>query len=170
MLDPLSTLTGAATVIQFIDFARTIICKTKEIHRITDGVLPEEVGSVSAAQHLAALAADLEAPIPFTTVAEDALAAMPIADRDEMRARYQRMNDRLISIRAECHLVSQTLSQQLSQLEIPPRARFRRWKSFRKALKSVWEKEAIDATARKLEGLRSELEVHVLAVVKRVSP
>jgi hypothetical protein len=119
---------------------------------------------------LAALAADLEAPTPFTTVAEEALAAMPTADRDEMRARYKRMNDRLSSIRAECHSLSRTLSQQLSQLEIPPRARFRRWKSFRKALKSVWEKKAIDATARKLEGLRSDLEIYVLAVVRQVLP
>lgn len=165
-LDPLSALSVAAAVVQFIDFARTIVCKSKEIYRVTNGILPEESDAKSAAERLADLAQELETPVLFTDFAKEALAAMPDTIRDEMRVRYQRMNDRLGSIRRECYTLSQELSQKLSQLEIPPRAQFRRWKSFRRALKSVWGKNEIDAAAGRLDKLRKDLETHVLAVVR----
>ncbi|KAM5360167.1 hypothetical protein ACJZ2D_013928 [Fusarium nematophilum] len=165
-LDPLSALSVAAAVVQFVDFARTIVCKSKAIYEATSGMLQTDSESRSAAERLADLSKELQRPIVFTEFAEKELAAMPTAEQEEMRRRYGQVNDRLRNICRECDSLSQELLQKLSELEIPPHARFRKWKSFRRALKSVWTKDAIDATAGRLESLRRDLDTHVLAIVR----
>lgn len=129
-LDPLSALSVAAAVVQFIDFARTIVCRSKEIYRVTNGILPEESDAKSAAERLADLAQELETPVLFTDFAKEALAAMPDTIRDEMRVRYQRMNGRLGSIRKECYTLHRSCPKSYHSWKSPHELSFGGGKAF----------------------------------------
>ena len=46
--------------------------------------------------------------------------------------------------------------------------RFRRWKSLRQALKSVWSKAEVEEMARILHGFRSELQLRIMISLRYV--
>jgi hypothetical protein len=61
-----------------------------------------------------------------------------------------------------CSAIVDVLLTKLDKLKVEKGVKFRKWKSFRQALKSVWTKEELDKLAEILSGYRNELEFHVL--------
>src|SRR5579859_2947196 len=145
-LDPISALSVAAAVVQFVDFSRKIVCKSKELYGSTCGITEEYLGSQTVTLRLKELTEALKKS-PSSTAAI-------------------RNSPRLHQICAECDYVSEHLLEKLHQLKVPDCPTHRRCKSFRQALKSVWSKTEIDEMARRLASLRSELDTEVLVCMR----
>ena len=60
-------------------------------------------------------------------------------------------NKALGAICESCVMVSTDLITHLHNLKVPEGQRHRRWSSFRKALKSVWSKDDLEKTMRRLD-------------------
>ncbi len=73
---------------------------------------------------------------------------------------------RLQRICEECSQVSKELLLYLEKLKVSEGTEHRGWESFRKALKAVWSIDKVDAMAKRLEGLRAELDSHVLMLLE----
>jgi hypothetical protein len=146
-LDPMSALSVAASVVQFVDFTSKIICKGKDIYHSVDGVLPENSQNKTVTVRLLEITNELE---------------KPLVDIGSLSDENQSQYHQLQHICKECSSISKELLRHLKDLEVPRGSKHRRWKSFRQALKSVWDKEGIDAMAKRLERLRNELHTQVL--------
>ncbi len=149
VLDPISGLTVAATVVQFVDFSKRIVCKTKDIYNSVDGVAVENKETETVTIRLKEMAEELQMEKPGF---------------------QEHMSPRLKSICAQCVAASDELVSHLSLLKVPDGSVWRKWKSFREALKSVWSKKEIDAMAQRLNVLRSEIDSEVLTFVRYVDP
>ena len=146
VLDPMSALSIAASAVQFVDFARMIVCKTKDLYLSTDGVLQENKQTETVTMRLKELAKSIRVP-----------ATPPLSNSGSSLT-----NSRLQKICMECSSVSTELLERLHQLKVPDQSKDRKWKSFRQALKSVWSKREIDNMGKKLSDLRAELDTEVL--------
>jgi hypothetical protein len=60
VLDPLTALSLAGNILQFIDFAAKVVSKCRGIHKSPDGVLPEDQELELVASDLARLSKRLE--------------------------------------------------------------------------------------------------------------
>ncbi|KAK3368656.1 hypothetical protein B0H63DRAFT_455414 [Podospora didyma] len=163
MADPISALSLAAAVVQFVDFSRQIVCKSKTLYRSTTGVLRENLETETVTMRLREITDHLRAT---TTTATSTTAATYAASL------------RVEQLRTECFEVSDKLMQKLHQLRVPtlqrpqvttlfqkappPPSEHRAWKSFRQALKSVWSKAEIDGMASRLAAIRAQLDTEVL--------
>ncbi|KAH6673405.1 hypothetical protein B0J14DRAFT_666740 [Halenospora varia] len=147
-LDPVSALSVAAAAVQFIDFSRKIVCKSKNLYLSADGALDENRLSETVTMRLSQLVQRIE-----TTP-------------NSLPSNFSDAESRLETIRKECTLISTQLIQRLHQLKVPDCSRYRRWKSFRQALKTVWSKSDIDAIARQLSDLRAELDTEMLVILR----
>jgi hypothetical protein len=148
-LDPLSALSVAASAVQFIDFASKIVSKAKNIHGSAEGALRENTETETVTIRLQEMADQLEnLDLSSTTHGLD----------DNER--------RLGEICSECSQITKQLVKRLGGLKVPRETHNRKWKSFRQALKSVWSKREIDDMATKLDGLRSELDTHILVSLR----
>ena len=150
-LDPLSALSVAASVVQFVDFASKIICKGKEVYTSIDGALQENMQNETVTVRLQEMTKRLKKPLVQVGSASE-----------EERSQHRRLQQ----ICKECAEISKELLEHLRDLKVPKGSEHRKWKSFRQALKSVWDKKAIDAMAKRLEGLRSELHTQILVALR----
>ena len=151
--DPLSALSVAGSIVQFVDFASKIVCKGKLLYKSTDGALSENIETETVAIRLQELTNGLLKPlVRFGSITE------------EEYAQQQRLHE----ICKECSDISKEVLARLGNLKVPTGVERRRWKSFRQALKSVWSKQAIDALATRLKELRCELDAQMLVLLRQV--
>jgi hypothetical protein len=150
VLDPISALSVAAAVVQFVDFSRELVCKSKELFGSARGATEENLGIQTVTLRLQQLADRITKSAKKSSSACAAVQDSP----------------RLRQICAECDDISKRLLEKLYELKVPEDTTWRRWKSFRQALKSVWSKTEIDNMSKKLAALRSELDTEVLICMK----
>jgi hypothetical protein len=67
---------------------------------------------------------------------------------------------------AKCVKISDALFCLLEKLKVPRDAKYRSWKSFRQALKSVWSKHEIDELSERLFVFRDQLQFRTLVSLK----
>ncbi len=139
-MDPISALSVAAAALQFVDFSRQIVCKSRELYQSSTGTIRENREAETVTMRLKELAQHLRQPANATSSP----------------------GSRLQGICEECVDTSDVLIGRLHALKIPQHGSGQGWKSFRQALKSAWSKREIDATAAKLSGLRAELDTEIL--------
>jgi hypothetical protein len=159
-LDPLSALSVAACVVQFVDFAAKVVSKGKDIYSSQEGVLEEnsfaETVTIRLKEKVKALETSYQSGQHITIRSEKAQILA--------RGRVVRLKD----IIERCTQLSQELLDKLGSLEVPKGSEFRKWKSFRQALKSVWSKQEIDAISEKLRYLRAELDSEIINELRQV--
>jgi hypothetical protein len=132
-LDPLSALSVVASVVQFVDFASKLVSKGVQVYNSVDGALIENVEVEHATERLIELSDRLRTSLhPGLQVA--------VSDSDQV----------LETICKRCAVVSSELIAHLEKLKVPTGEQHGKWRSYRKALKSVWSKEDLDAIAHKL--------------------
>lgn len=135
MLEPLTAIGLAGTLIQFVDFSSKIVSKAGETYASADGALPENQDAETVAQSLQVLDAKIRAGL-----------ATGSGTKSE---------ETLKELCRECDSVAQELLKALEILKFFDRKT--RWKSMRQALKSVSSKEKIDGISKRLESLRDQL-------------
>ncbi|KIY04090.1 uncharacterized protein Z520_00782 [Fonsecaea multimorphosa CBS 102226] len=137
MIDPVSALGAASSVLQFLDFAAKVVTKGNQIYRAGDGVLKEHQDLSLVTSDLLLMKTKLEQLGPDETVPGELLSASSeLADR---------------------------LLRRLNQAQA--QGKLRRWKSLRQALKCVCSKKEVDDMANRLAMFRQQIELRLMTSV-----
>jgi hypothetical protein len=147
-MEALAAVSIAGNIVQFVEFGLRVLCKTREIYRSTDDCLAENQDLEIVTNDLVILQRKLQASRNSTNNPD----SMPEHDKD------------LESLNHACAELAGNLLEKLNMAKA--QGRFRRWKSLRQAVKSVWSKSEVDAMARRLESFRSQLQMRILISLK----
>jgi hypothetical protein len=150
-LDPLSALGVVASVIQLVEFSTKIISKGQHLYKSPSGTSAENEETAAAAKRLKGLAWGIQ---------ESLRTEANVGDYDQAP---------LEAITDQCLEIADELALELEKLKVPVGAKFRRWKSFRQALKCAWSKEKLENMRRRLMELREDLGTHVIVGIRYVS-
>lgn len=191
-IDPLSALSVAASIVQFAEFAGKIVSKGKELYSSTSGALRENEETESATERLQLLALQTkdawnharrstvrslppQGPVLLVAGENENAEDLLIRQNEQRQEReeylreekeQQEIQRRLEDICGACDRISTELLKHLRELKVPKGQEHREWRSFRHALKSVWSKKGVDEMARKLSELRSDMDTHVLVLLR----
>jgi len=147
-MDPLIVVSVAGNIVQFIQFGCQIVSKGQQIYRSTTGSLTENVDIETVANDLRALSTQLKQSsnsLHGSGVTADEKALHEMCDK--------------------CIDISNNLIAHLDQLKVNE-YHHRKWKSFRQALKSVWNERELDSIVERLSMFRQELETHILVSLR----
>ena len=129
-------------IVQFVDFSGKLISKSAELYRSSEGALAENSDIETAVNHLVLLNNKLKDTA--ITTGDSALQSL-------------------------CKSCGTTADQLLAVLDkVKVKGKQDKWKSIRKALRSVWSKEEIEELGRRLERFRKELNLHVTVDLRSV--
>lgn len=132
-MDPLSAFSVACGVAQMISFAMELVSAGNEIYNASDGVLIGNKATEDAARDLKDLTQELSKTQAQRLVGQT-------LEPDEWRLRI---------ISDNCSSIASELAARLDKLKV--QGKHRRWKSYRQALMSVWQKDDIDKVSARLE-------------------
>ena len=148
LLDPLSALSLAGTVVQFVDFTIKILDKGRQIYKSADG---------STAEHedLNAITNDLIGLNERLKSSMHSRRAVKQLSLDEQA---------LEGVASDCSSIAQELLDQLQKLKL--QGKKTKMKSLHQTLKNVWNKGNLEELEDRLARYREELEVHLLVSIK----
>jgi hypothetical protein len=141
-MEVLAAIGLAGTIIQFVDFSGKLVSKTAEIYKSGAGALIENIDIETATNNLILLSTNLHAS----------------ADSASGTA--------LGKLCQSCGAVVQQLPSALDKVKA--KGEYQKWKSFRKALRSVWNKEEIAALEQRLARYTDEINFHVVLDLRSV--
>ncbi|KAH7400016.1 hypothetical protein BKA64DRAFT_472409 [Cadophora sp. MPI-SDFR-AT-0126] len=148
-MDPLTALSLASSIIQLIDFTGRVVSNCRGIYKSADGALPEHQDLELVTEDLVRLS-KRQAATPWPKPKDETDAEKP-----------------LHSLSDTCVRVSNELLERLSKHKVTKGSPVeRKWKSFREALETVWNKKDLEGLATRLEQLRSEMSLHILVAFK----
>jgi uncharacterized alpha-E superfamily protein len=110
-LDPLSALSVAAGVVQFVDFSSKIVSKAKYLYKSINGVLRENAEAETVTIRLKQMTSKLSESLRQSET------VVQTGEDEELRAQH----DRLREICKECRKVSDELISHLGELKVPTR-------------------------------------------------
>ncbi|KAJ5741915.1 hypothetical protein N7533_011324 [Penicillium manginii] len=134
VLDPLSSLSLACTVCQFLEFSGTLFSKSHKIYKSATGYDEDTDSLFGITKDLRSLTEKLEIPIDSKSLPAEETELADLGDK-----------------------CKQTADELLLVLNDLQDSKTSRWSSFRAALRTVWAQDRIDGMARKLESYRSQL-------------
>jgi chromosome segregation ATPase len=146
VLDPLSALSLAGTIVQFVDFTSKLVSNGCHIYGSANDASAENL-------ELEAITKDLS-QLNIRLKQRDRLGGLT---QDE-----QSLED----LSNQCTQIADNLTVRLEKLKVEKDAKHRRWKSFRQALKSVWNEKDLNELAARLSGFRDQLQFHILVSLK----
>lgn len=147
-MDPASALSAAAAVFQFIDFGAKLISKTWQIHNHGKGL-----------------------PVEHRLVRDASLTLKQQCKILQTHASTSKHSPKIpLGRQTLNHVVSRSvkLAEELSSVfeELYRAGGARVFKSFRQALKSVWNKERVENMRCVLNDVRAELTLSMLIVIR----
>ncbi|KAI0902943.1 hypothetical protein F4823DRAFT_340353 [Ustulina deusta] len=134
-MDPLSALSVAASVVQFVDFTFRLVSSTRAIIKSKSGF----AGDVDTLDAIARDATELS----------DALAASPALDASSTT---------LQALVGECKTIAESL---LAVLENLRTNKTKKWRCFVAALRTVWSKGKIDGFVDRLGKVQAQISTHM---------
>lgn len=134
-MENLAIVSLVGNIVQFVDFTGELVGKSVELYRSSEGTLAEHADAELATNHLKLLSNKLK---DASTIAGDCV---------------------LKSLCESCQVTAEELLAALNKVKV--NGKQGRWKSSRKALQSVWNKEKIHALEDRLAKFREELNLHV---------
>ncbi|KAE9362882.1 hypothetical protein N431DRAFT_490327 [Stipitochalara longipes BDJ] len=148
-MDPLTALSVAGTIVQFIDFGSKLLKEGRGLYRSSTGAL-------NANQKLELTIADLQAVVKKLReiFASDASTKPLTKSQDADECLLERI----------CHgaiQVANELLEKLSELKLKGN-KGRKWESFQQAVKYVWSREEIADMMKRLANFREALNSRVL--------
>lgn len=147
MLDPLTALSLAGTVVQFVDFGSKIISKNKELARSSIGISDEAINHEIIINDLLRLTKSLKEQL------QTANSNPPDDDDQSLRV-----------VCLGCIELSERILTRLESLKVEPNAGRR--KIFRLAVRAVWSQKEMDKLLLQLDDFRNQMELHVLVSFK----
>ncbi|KAL9627737.1 MAG: hypothetical protein Q9164_007509, partial [Protoblastenia rupestris] len=148
MLDPVSAVSLAGNVVQFVQFGCNIIAKTHETYTSKSGVLKENLETETVTTRLLETVEELESGCKR-------VASSPKTTTER----------RLVEIAEACTLIARDVLSRLEKLKTKePRSIL---SSVSRALKSAWSEEELKAMTKRLKAYISELDTTILISMKR---
>ncbi|KAG9234418.1 hypothetical protein BJ875DRAFT_509629 [Amylocarpus encephaloides] len=141
MLDPITALAIAGNVAQFIDLGLKATSKFREIHESVTGATDENVDLELMTKSLVAINAQLYTSTGSTSETEP-----------------------LEELCQHCAKIADTLISALESFKV--QGKKTRWKSARKALKTLWGREAVEEMRNRLLEFRSDFQLQCLVRIK----
>lgn len=142
MAEALVAIGYISSIVQLVDICGKCVSKSVEVYQSSSGILDENAAVECAVKHIESLRGEVEA------------GAVSAPDR---------------SLQELCRAVSRAgadLLEALAKLKV--QGNKTRWKSIRKALKSVWSKEEIRDLEHRLSSFREELNLHITVRTREV--
>lgn len=141
-METLAIVSLVGNVVQFVDFSSKLIAKSTELYRSSEGALAENIDAETAARHLVLINNKIQATV--TAVSDEALKRL-------------------------CESCRTTADELLAALDkVKVNGKQGRWKSTRKALRSVWTKEKIRELEGRLAKFKEELNLHIVVDLRYV--
>ena len=147
-MEPLAALSVAANVLQVVDFSARIVSKTSELYNSAHGQLVQHTDITTTTSDLHRLTLKLSesiAPQNVPTVLSEDDQALHVLCKG-------------------CIDVSQELQHGLNELRVTGFPS--KWKSLRKALKTIWTKGHISELQSRLASYREQLDSRILVGIK----
>ena len=151
-MDPISALGIAGNIVQFVDFGIRVVSKSCHIYRSADGRLSEDLDLEVVTSDLLVLQSRLQMPLQCST-ANAGTESQIIDDAQALQALCE-----------ACAKLSVNLLEKLNMAKA--QGRYRKWKSLRQALKSVWSKEDVNNMRRNLEEFQNQLSLRILVSLR----
>lgn len=155
-MDPLTALSVAGTVVQFVDFGTKILIKTRQIISSAVGATAVNAESELLTQDLVQLIVKLGRPLR----------------KSDARGGESEDEQALENLRDECRKVANELLHRLNGLKVTKKKANGKgpvWESPVKALKSAWTADEVESLMRRLSMFRQSIDTHILASIRFVS-
>ncbi|TVY20871.1 Vegetative incompatibility protein HET-E-1 [Lachnellula arida] len=156
-MDPLSALSAAGTIIQFVDFGRKLLSDSRQLYVSANGILDshEQLGRVTS---------DLQSVIvklKGTWSVTSGETTGPFTECDEnQESSFQRICDDAI-------MIAEELLNRLGALKVNEGGK-KRWESLKVAVKSAWSKDEIAALMQRLSIFRESLNSRILFSIRKI--
>jgi RecA-family ATPase len=152
-MDPLSALSLAGNVLQFIDFGTKLFSKAGELYKST-------VGSLAANDQLELVTADLRALVSKLrqSLSSEETQGEIVQEDKETWSSFKRVCDEAADVADEIIL-------RLGKLRLQD-GKFRRLRSILQAVETLWSEREITSLLKRLSSLRIALETRVLFSIR----
>ena len=147
LMDPLSAVSLAGNIIQFVEFGSNLVCGSLEIYKFADGATSMNSELELITEDLTELCSKLVRPVNF---GDERL--LPKAELD------------LLKLSRSCGALGRQFQEMLRSLKV--KGRNRKWDSVRQALKSQWKAKDIKQYQERLDNFRSEIACHLLSILR----
>ncbi|KAH8663414.1 hypothetical protein BGZ60DRAFT_67197 [Tricladium varicosporioides] len=155
MLDPFTALGVAGNIVQFVDFSTKLISKSHKIYKSAEGALMENQDLEAIALNLNRLSEKLR-----TDMSRHLLPPLRAGMKLPNYTPKNRDKIELGAINAKCTTVATDLLSILRMFKV--QGKNSKWKSFKMALKTVWDDDQIQDALSKLEQCRKQLDTELL--------
>lgn len=161
MADPLTALSIAGNVVQFISFAGELIDRTREIANSHDGALVKHTELETITTSILAFN-DL---ITYTATRyrkekektqKDSLSPQELHEENLIE-----LDEQLSLLCADCNSLAQQLLAAIADLK--GQGSFKQWNTFRQALRSVWKEDKIADLSQRLNAYRTQIGMIAIA-------
>jgi hypothetical protein len=153
-MDPLTAISLAGTVVQFVDFGCKLLKRSSKLYENAE--IYSYSSAELSAEHVQTLAEravkDLDQYKGKLWLGMQRAAPSEVAE-DETRLR---------ALCSECSEVADTLVSHLSRLTVSELSSNRKWKSFHHAFLSIWSEKDVQHLVNKLEQYRRAIESEIL--------
>ena len=146
-MDPLTALSAAGTIVQFVDFALKILTTGHALYKSTNGSLKAHEEMRCVATDLSVIAQRLNRPEPLQSCFQPG--------RDEAV---------LEDLCQKCKHLAQEMLAHLETLRI--QGKKSAWKSFRIALKATWDKKELDSFVQRIHLMKKAVESWFLVDIR----
>lgn len=147
-MDPVTIIAVTCNAIQLAEVGIKVLSKSKEVYTSMSGTLAENSVLETVTDDLQRLTIKVTSTIDSgdvpTVYTEDDLATLELCEA--------------------CASSSQELLDALDKLKM--KGDFTRWRCLRKAVKSMWTKEKVNAMEAKLSSLRNQLNTRILVKLR----
>lgn len=148
-MDPLTALSLAGTIVQFVDFGCRLLAEGKELYRSTTGIL-------TVNEELELATTDLRALIDKVqkSFKRSSSSGSHTKENQEDHQRFE-------SLCREAATVAEELIVRLEKLKVK-NSKNRQWQSLKQVIRGAWKKGEVTSLTMRLSTLKDALETHVL--------
>jgi hypothetical protein len=150
-MDPLTALSLAGSVVQFVDFGSKVLTRSHELYKSARGSLSfiEELDYVTV--DLQKLVIKLQHPFG------DLKSAHGLTEDEEA----------LQEICSKCRTIAEDMIQRLAELRVTSQTKADRlWQSFRQAVKACWTEDELRDLLNRLMSYKTLLEGHLIVSLR----
>ena len=152
-MDPLTALSLAGTIVQFVDFGFRLLAEGKELYKSTKGIL-------SVNEELELATTDLRALINKVQKSfnKPSSSASHSEENEEDQQRFE-------SLCRKAAKIAEELIKRLEKLKLRE-CKSRQWESFKQVIRGAWTKDELISLTKRLSELRKALDARVLFSIR----
>lgn len=154
-MDPLSALSAAGTIVQFVDFSSGLFKRGREFYKSSGGVLSVNREIDLVVTDIQAVVFKLRKSLNFDNAPAADESLSPTEDAE--MASWRRICDGTVAIAEE-------ILARLERLRVK-NSNNRKWESVRKAVQSAWSEDEIKSLVGRLSSFKEALTLRILTLL-----